>query len=53
MQVAIRRLLQQGRMSLADELPEDYVQFERDGDGIRAHSRAVGLVERPPLASLR
>lgn len=54
LQVALQRLAEEGRAVLPagfDDGP-DYVQFERQGDDVRADVAAVRLVERPPHVSL-
>ncbi|MBA2528674.1 MAG: glucosyl-3-phosphoglycerate synthase, partial [Euzebyales bacterium] len=52
-QVAMRRLAEQGRATLATALPEHYVQFERGEAGVTAHATTISVVERPPIVSLR
>ncbi|MGH3666539.1 MAG: glucosyl-3-phosphoglycerate synthase, partial [Egibacteraceae bacterium] len=51
-QVAMKRLTDHGRASLAAALPESYLQFERDESGLALRPNTVTLVERPPLTSL-
>lgn len=51
--VALRRLRDEGRATLVDKLPLDYVQFGRAGDGsVSEQRRVVEILERPPLRSL-
>lgn len=48
--VAVRRLCDEQRATLADAVPLDYVQFRRDEDGrISEVPREVTVHERPPL----
>lgn len=52
-QVAARRLAAQGRVTLPSGDVGAYLQFDRRADVVTAAYRDVGVVERPPLKSLR
>lgn len=52
-QVAMRRLGEAQRATLADALPQAYTQFERTAEGrITERHRVVEILERPPFATL-
>ncbi|HWB73063.1 MAG TPA: glucosyl-3-phosphoglycerate synthase [Egibacteraceae bacterium] len=50
-QVALQRLAAEGRICLP-ELPDSYVQFERQHGKVTLHARPIRVHERPPIASL-
>lgn len=53
MQVAARRLAQDGRLEPGEALDDRYVQFARDGERIAPAAAPIEIVERPPLATVR
>lgn len=53
MQVAARRLTDDGRLTLDGGMPQTYVQFTRDGAGVHRAEAEVVVTERPPLRTIR
>jgi glucosyl-3-phosphoglycerate synthase len=51
-QVAGRRLVSEGRLAEAVELPHAYAQFTRSEEGVTRVTHRIEVVERPPLRSL-
>lgn len=52
LQTAARRLAAEGRLH-ADALPTQLLQFSRDAEGTHPVGHDVGVLERPPMATLR
>lgn len=53
LQVAMRRLRDDGRGAGIGALPDEYVQFLRREETLVAETHTVTVVERPPIRSLR
>jgi glucosyl-3-phosphoglycerate synthase len=53
MQVAARRLGDDGRLTLDQSIPSTYVQFTRGSQGVHRAQTEVSVVERPPFRTLR
>jgi glucosyl-3-phosphoglycerate synthase len=49
LQVACARMHADGRLDPALPVSSDYVQFQREREGVRAVPRQVPVIERPPL----
>jgi glucosyl-3-phosphoglycerate synthase len=49
LQVACARMHAEGRLDPEVPVSSDYVQFQREREGVRAVPRQVPVVERPPL----
>lgn len=52
LQAAIRRLVAAGRITLAEELRTSYTQMARTGTTHSLEQRELGLIERPPAATV-
>ena len=53
LQTAALRLAREGRLQGAQELPSQLLQFTRDAQGTHPVAHDVGVIERPPHATLR
>ncbi|MGH2808354.1 MAG: glucosyl-3-phosphoglycerate synthase [Actinomycetota bacterium] len=52
MQAIFKRFEETGRIKLGQDLPEEFAQFGPSPDGPRRETYALGVIERPPLATL-
>ena len=52
-QVAMRRLVDDGRLAPSTALPDAYVQFTRTEHGVGSEEHEITIIERPPLRTLR